>query len=180
MEFLKNVAMESATGTDNLIKACAVLIGRKVGLEHVQRIACGKTEPWWKRRVNEPFKELRKHVNILERKRRGAPKRTEKYKILQEKYKVKRKGLGLVLEELKQRLQAKPMKIKRYSQRIEQYRINRLFQQDQKQARRQLNGKVNNCEKPAPDESRQFWSSMWDRKSTSQEGYCMAERYERK
>ena len=77
--------------------------------------------------------EQRKHVNMLERKRRGPLKRTEKYKILEYKYKVKKKGLGVVLEELQQGLQAESMKIKRYDPRIEQCRINRLFQQDQKQ-----------------------------------------------
>ena len=66
-----------------------------------------------------------KHVNILERKRIGALKRTEKYKILEDQRKVKRNGLNMALEELKQRLQANSMK--RYDQRIKQYRINRLF-----------------------------------------------------
>ena len=47
--------------------------------------------------------------------------RTEKYKLLEEK-----KGLGVVLKELKQRLQAKSIKIKRYEQRIEQYISNKF------------------------------------------------------
>ena len=49
---LKNVATESVTGTNNLLKACAILIGRKVGLKPVRRRANGKKEPWWKRRIN--------------------------------------------------------------------------------------------------------------------------------
>ena len=80
---------------------------------------------------------------MFERKRRGDLKKTEKYKILEQKYNVKSKGLGIVLEELKQCLQAKSIKIKRYNQRIEQYKINRLFHQDQKRVYQQLNGKVN-------------------------------------
>ena len=51
--------------------------------------------------------------------------------MVEHKYKVQKKGLNVVLEEQKQRIQAKATKIKRYDQRIEQYRINRLFQQDQ-------------------------------------------------
>ena len=51
--------------------------------------------------------------------------------MIDHKYKVQKKGLNVVLEEQKQRIQAKATKIKRYYQRIEQYRINRLFQQDQ-------------------------------------------------
>ena len=68
---LKNVARESVTGTNDLLKACAILIGRKVGLKPVCRRANGKKEPWWKRRINQSIKELRKHVNILERKRKA-------------------------------------------------------------------------------------------------------------
>ena len=51
--------------------------------------------------------------------------------MVEHKYKVQKKGLIVVLEEQKQRIQAKATKIKRYDQRIEQHRINRLFQQDQ-------------------------------------------------
>ena len=51
--------------------------------------------------------------------------------MVEHKYKVQKKGLNVVLEEQKQRMQAKATKIKRYDQRIEQHRINRLFQQDQ-------------------------------------------------
>ena len=40
----------------------------------------------------------------------------EKYKELEQKYKVKRKGLNIILEELKQQLKAKSMKIKGYYQ----------------------------------------------------------------
>jgi len=42
------------------------------------------------------------------------------------KYRVRRKGLATVIEELKQRILAKAAKITRYNQRIDQYRINRF------------------------------------------------------
>ena len=70
-------------------------------------------------------------------------KRQKIDKVLEQKHKVNSKGLGTVLEELKQRLEAKSMKIQRYDQRIEQYKTNRLFHQDQKRVYQQLNGKVN-------------------------------------
>ena len=57
------------------------------------------------------------------------------------KYRVKKKGVNVVLEELKERMQPMDTKIKRYDQRIEQYRINRLFQQDQRRLYQQLNRK---------------------------------------
>ena len=57
-------------------------------------------------------------------------KKKEIYGEIKHKYGVKKKGLNVVLEELKQRIQTKATKIKRYDQRIEQYRINKMFQQD--------------------------------------------------
>ena len=57
---------------------------------------------------------------------------------------------------------AKTTNIKRYDQRIEQYTINRLFQQDQKSVYQQLNEKVETSEEPDTEESRRFWSNIWD------------------
>ena len=79
--------------------------------------------------MQQSIQELREHINILEQKKCGEIRKKEKYKIIEYKYRVKRKGLNAVLEELEQRMQAKVTKIKRYDQRIEQYR---LCQPDQK------------------------------------------------
>ena len=92
---------------------------------------------------------------------RGEIKNKEKYRVLGHKYKVKKKEVNVVLEELKQILPAKVTKIKRYDQRIKQYRIKRLFQQDQKRVYQKLNGKAESNAKPDTDESRRFWSIMW-------------------
>ena len=130
---LGNIVTDNKTSTNNLVKACAILIGRKLGLKP-SRKRRETIEPWWKRRINQSIKEIRGHINLFERKRRGDLKKTEKYKILEQKYKVKSKGLGIVLEESKQCLQAKSMKIERYDQRIEQYKVNRLFHQHQRES----------------------------------------------
>ena len=98
-------------------------------------------ELWWKRRIQQSLQELQKHINILGQKKRGEANKKEKYKIIEHKYRVTKKGSNVVLEELKQRIQAKATKIKRYDQRTEQYMINRLFQQDQARVYQQLNGK---------------------------------------
>ena len=59
-------------------------------------------------------------------------------------------------------MQAKATKFKRYDQRIEQYRTNRLFQQDQKRVYQQPNGKIESSEKPDTEESRRLWSIIWE------------------
>ena len=67
-----------------------------------------------------------------------------------------------MIEELKQRILAKASKIRRYEERIKQYRQNRLFTIDQNKVYREINGQIN-MEKIIPDaaESRIFWSEIW-------------------
>ena len=118
---LKGIKSENITETNRLIRACAIFVGRKVGLKPKQRRGNPVKEPWWKRRIQQSIQELRKHINILQRKKRGEIKQKEKYKVIEHKYRVKKKiQLNVVLEELKQRMQVKATKIKRYDQRIEQ------------------------------------------------------------
>uniref|UniRef100_A0A1X7VJC5 Uncharacterized protein n=1 Tax=Amphimedon queenslandica TaxID=400682 RepID=A0A1X7VJC5_AMPQE len=66
------------------------------------------------------------------------------------------------MEELKQRLNAKVMKVKRYEQWIKQYQQNRLFRVDQKRFYQQINGELGN-EKIVPNaaDSVRFWKGVW-------------------
>ena len=66
----------------------------------------------------------------------------------------------MFLEALKQRILAKAPKIKRFDQRIEQHRINRLFQHDEKQYQ-QLNAETESSERPGTEVSKRFWSNIW-------------------
>ena len=61
-------------------------------------------------------------------------------------------------------MQVKVIKINRYDQRIEQYRIKSLFQQDQKRVYQQLNGKIESSEKPDTEESRNFGATSREQK----------------
>ena len=72
-------------------------------------------------------------------------------------------GEEVVIEELKQRLQAKAAKLKRYAERINRYQVNRLFQQDQKRVYQQMNGISSSFNEVRPDtgESQQFWREIW-------------------
>ena len=68
-----------------------------------------------------------------------------KVKNLGDKYGIKRKGLTTVIEELKQRLLAKAAKIKRYGDRITQYRQNRMFAVEQKKVYKELRPRLHDA-----------------------------------
>ena len=76
---------------------------------------------------------------------------------------TKKKGIRTVIGELKQRPHAKTAKLKRYKERVNHYKINRLFVQNQKRVYQQMNYIRNsNNEKSNAEDSKQFWSNIWD------------------
>ena len=158
---LKYIRTKNITDTNILTKAVIVYVGKKIGLK-----ACGsknkkESEPWWKR-GKKSINKVRKHINILEGHQRGEIWRKEKYEELERKYNIKKKGIKTVIEELKQRLHAKTAKLKRYEERINQYKINRMFVQNWKRVYQQMDGIRNiNNENPNAEESKQFWSNIW-------------------
>ena len=83
-------------------------------------------------------------------------------KELYEKYRVKRKGLKAVIEELKQRMLSKSTKVKRYQQRIEQFRQNRIFDFDQNKIYAELNGNgIRSNDVPNAEECTKVWGDIW-------------------
>ena len=106
---------------------------------------------------------MRKDISKLERKMRNQSVANKGLAQIGQKYKVQEKRLKVVIEELKQRVTAKASKLRRYDQRIKQYRQNRMFQCDQKRLYQELKGEtVNNDVSPHPEESCKFWSNIWD------------------
>ena len=75
---------------------------------------------------------------------------------------MKKKGINLVIEELRQSLIGKKTKVKRYEQRISQFRQNKLFQVNQKQVYTELNGeKQGDRIIPNSDDNIKFWNDIW-------------------
>ena len=81
--FLMETKSDNIMETYRLIRACVIFMGEKVGLKPNQRRGNAMKEPWWKRRIKQSVQELRKHINILERKKRGEIKKKEKYKVIE-------------------------------------------------------------------------------------------------
>ena len=134
---LKKIETTDITSTNDLIYADAVIVNEIVGVK-----SSGKTtdkEPWWKRRLQKQVSELNKdlgRVNALMQEKKIKQKHKDE---LQRRYKIKKKGLGVVREEIKQIIIAKTGKVKRYSDRISQYQQNRMFQNNGKRFYQQLN-----------------------------------------
>ena len=115
-----------------MIKAASVWVAEQIGLK--KRDYRKKNEPRWKRRIEGDIKKLREDVNLVTRDLKGklGSKKKQKMKQLCEKYRINRKGLKILIEELKKRILTKRAKMKRYEQSIGQFRQNKSFALNQR------------------------------------------------
>ena len=63
------IETKNITQTNNLIKAAGVWVADQLGLKKYE--GGKKKDPWWKRRIEEDIKQLKKDINILERVKEG-------------------------------------------------------------------------------------------------------------
>ena len=83
---------------------------------------------------------------------------------LERRYKLKRWGLPVTREEIKERIKAKNNKIKRYQSRINQYQQNLTFKRNQGKFYKELNSGGRNYEMtevPDKKEAQDFLGSIW-------------------
>jgi hypothetical protein len=159
------IEINNITELNNTILACAKVITKKMTRKGGQRQF--KSEPAWRTRLQMKMKNIRSDLSkVVESRGRDYddPMRMR----LEKKYRIKNKGYDVVIEELKQDLSAVSQKIKRYTERVEQYNQNRKFVNNQKQFYQDLQGNENNTNGEAPDkeESRVFWQGIWSQETT--------------
>ena len=70
--------------------------------------------------------------------------------------------LGVVIEEFKQRIVAIAVKVRRYQERVDRFRQNRMFQNNQSQFYRELNQEGKRCydDQPDAEDWKTFWGDM--------------------
>ena len=71
--------------------------------------------------------------------------------------------MNVVIKELKQRITAIAAKVRRYQRRVDSYRQNRLFGNNQRQFYRELDQEEERCDddQPVAEELKQFWGNIW-------------------
>ena len=73
------------------------------------------------------MKELRKDFSQLESSKDKEVSNVSHQQTLERKYNIRVKTLGVVIEELKQRILAIAAKVRRYQERVDRFRQNRMF-----------------------------------------------------
>ena len=78
---------------------------------------------------------------------------------------------------MKQRITAIAAKVRRYQGRVDSYRQNKLFENNQRQVYRELDQEEERCDDdlPVAEQSKQSWGNIWsqsaDHKKDMQSGY---------
>ena len=82
---------------------------------------------------------------------------------MERKYSIRGKRLNVVIEEIKQRITAIAAKVRRHHGRVDRYRQNRLFENNQRQFYRELDQEEERCDddQPVAEESKQVWGNIW-------------------
>ena len=151
----------SITKTNELLYAGAVVVTYRLGVK-IDKVA-GRKEPMWKRRLQNKIKELRKDLSQLEASKDKDISNFRHWERSERKYSIRVKRLNVVIEELKQKITAISANVRRYQGRVDSYRQNRLFENNQKQFYRELDQEKDRCDddQPVAEELKQFWGDIW-------------------
>ena len=117
----------------------------------------------WKRRLQNKIKELRKDVSQLEASKDKGKSNFRHWERSERKYSIRVERLNVVVEQLKQRITTIAAKVRRYQGRVDSYRRNRLFENNQRQFYRELDQEKErwDVDQPVAEESKQFWENIW-------------------
>ena len=117
--------------------------------------------PPWKKRLEKQLMELRADLSKLNEMSANRLQNKRTKEKLNEKYKIQERGLNHVIEDIKQRIKAKSLKIQRYTNRNKGYQQNKLFQTNQKRLYNQLSGENTQQEVPESEPSKRLWEGIW-------------------
>ena len=114
------------TKTNELFYARAVVVTNRLGVKINK--AAERKEPMWRRRLQNKIKELRKDLSQLESSKDKEVSNVRHWQTLERKYSIRLKTLSVVIEEMKQRIVTIAAKVRRYQERVDRFRQNRMFQ----------------------------------------------------
>ena len=154
------------TQINNIMFAAAIAAQDLAGIK-VRKRDEGKRkrkQPLWKEKIQKSIDQKRKDLSTLTEIKAGKNVNIQKKKKLMKIYAIKNNDeIDNVRERLKQEIQAKAQRIRRYEKRSKFYRQNKLFKQDGKKFYRELGKKdIQIKEHPKKEEIEFFWRKIME------------------
>jgi hypothetical protein len=169
-EVVKYIPTESINETTRLVYKCALVITRRCGKKVATNRGETKNDPPWKIRLNNKLAELRKDCgHLIQYSKQNLNEKSAKR--VKRKYSLKNGNINECIEKVKQRIKATAGKIKRYSDRVDQYRQNMQFANDQHRFYQDLASKKDTTKDyPVEKESiLNFWKGIWENEANHNE-----------
>ena len=118
--------------------------------------------PKWKVKIQKEIDLLRAEMSIFNEVSKGVNLKIRKLRKIKRKYKISDENALLPTKEsLKQRMQVKAQRLRRFDKRDRFYRQNKIFQTDARKFYRHIGkGKIDVKEHPEVKEIEEFWNNI--------------------
>ena len=121
-----------------------------------------RRKPKWKERIDAEIQRLRGELSIISEVERGVDVKGVAFRRLKYKYKLTHSNLKTVKENIKQKMQLKAQRKRRFEKRTNFYRQNLIFKTDPKKFYREIGKKPIKIEEVPPiEEVEKFWKAIW-------------------
>lgn len=149
------------TEINQIAYVTALTITEEVGLRPVRETNRKKKAHLWKTRMENNIRKKRSDLSILVEMEKDSRIKERKRKQMLKRYNIKNQAdLATAKEVLKQQIQAKAQRIRRFAKFFWQ---NNTFKQDAKKFYRELGKKrIDETVPPNPDEFEEFWANIWE------------------
>ena len=112
--------------------------------------------------MEDKVKELWKDLSQIEASKDKDISNFRHCKRLERKCSIRVKRWNIVIKKSKQRITATAAKVRRYQGRVDSYRQNRLFENNQRQFYRELGREEERFDdQPVAEQLKQFWGNIW-------------------
>lgn len=170
---LYNVALRSIvaytdkdiTSLNNLLYATARAVTLHTGIKiKTKKKSHINKQPKWKANLQKEIDSLRAEISILDELSKGINVNTRKSRKLKRKFNiVNQQSITTTKENLKQKMQVKAQRLRRFDKRNKFFRQNKIFQTDAKKFYRELGkSKIEIEEPPKTEEMEEFWKKIWE------------------
>ena len=152
------------TDINNLIYAAPTVMTQTLN-EHNKTSKKTRDVKVWNIRMQKKIRSWRNELSIIAENGKGSDnvKLNRKKRKIFQKYRVTNaREFAQLTETLKQKVQAKAQRIRRYEKRETQYSQNKMFKEDTKKFYRNLGMKIREARKPpSMTETETYWKSLW-------------------
>ena len=154
------------TELNELIYSTAIAITEASGLKTKTRKK--KKIPTWKDKIKKEIEKLRSQLSILTEMTRGNNIKESKIHKIKKQLNIKKEeDIPTAIEMLKQCIQAKAQRLRRYTKRSNFYWQNKLFKENTKKLYRELNNeRLDVHHPPNIKEVEAFWGDIWEKEKT--------------